>query len=375
MEHITEDVFYRLMLSRALFLKGQELCASLDSISFSQGILCLHDSVDLFLNSCMQHAKVGGVKKNTEPSMMVMYQLLEDKIGNGYNGPLLKLNTVRNNIKHNGIQCDPKANNYIGTIRDFLEETSLEIFQVQFSEFVLIGKIKDESLKSALEGAYRLYQKTQYSEAIHILSSIKFDYFDNQFVSDWRLKDTWLDTSGVQIEGIGKVHLPDDAQIKYKLIEFDVDIRGYERLSGLLLRFGLDRQGKKVRLEGAREYAHEYNWTKANTLFCFDFIVDMILKLQNDPNYDLINYIQVYDTIIEAVKDTAISGMGQGFGDMLYRLKKGDKVPVISCNLNGFHYFVSLFGQSNELLQGVVSSDSVKVTYFVPKEYPDLNEQ
>ncbi len=157
-----------------------------------------------------------------------------------------------------------------------------------------------------------------------------------------------------------------------KLLEKGVDPYLYHRFKNLTPKIGEDESTKELKIEWDKWYGHRGNWNRENCLFCFDFLIDAILKFQGEEyqGYQMIAYSDLFVDMIEA-KDDVVVKVYNSKGPSLeetFELKRGQTLEGFVCDYSESDKSVLVFSASLPFSHiGVIEKSKVKITSIEKK--------
>jgi len=146
-------IIFRLVLAKTLFKSGIELCETrVDVFNFSHGLIALHDALDNFTGAIATQLNIHLRPDSTLIATLNLIQEYEKKSDQAFiiksRNELVQLNTIRNNIKHQGIT--PNINGtktLIEPIVTFFREYSKRYFDLEWEVISLADLIKKDIVK------------------------------------------------------------------------------------------------------------------------------------------------------------------------------------------------------------------------------------
>ena len=111
-KNIRKEVFNRIIFAKKLYKDGELDCnIENDQMIFAKGLLLLHDATENVLGAIADHV---GVKLKDRTYILDYFDLIKkadpQNRNLSYMTQIQNLNTIRNNIKHQGIFPDIKSN-------------------------------------------------------------------------------------------------------------------------------------------------------------------------------------------------------------------------------------------------------------------------
>jgi len=272
-------------------------------------ILSFHDSVELFLQLCLDELSINVTNKENERLTFTGYwSKIEEKVKPlSQKTSMNRLNTARNGFKHHGnIPSKLDIETFRATTNAFFTENCKLIFDIDFAEVSLIDAIKFDRTRETLKQAKLNFEKGRKIECLRdIILSFRYlliDYeqskinrFDqspffsskfipnppNQFLKS--SEDTILKQWANSVkESFGEV------QDVLKILFLGIDYRKYMKYRSIIqpMTVNLSVDGKSCEAI----VLGEISLKKEDLDFCIDFIIESSLKLQefdfeiNKPN-------------------------------------------------------------------------------------------
>lgn len=340
-QQLQQHIIYRLVLAKTIFKKAAEFCEiPSDIFSFSHGLIALHDSLDNFTGAIASQQnlllpqkiylwdtinKIEAHEKIKDPSF-----LLKSK------SEINQLNTIRNNIKHLGIMPDTNSSkNLISPIIIFFKEYSKYFFNLDWEVISLAELIKDPQTRKEIKTVEELIEQGRHKEALDSMAMIKFEVFDELSLKikldpKYDLSPPSEDNKKLRAsenifpkQGDGWFSdLYDRADYLEKGINRDL-MHKFEELTA---KVGVNnsKEWKYIKKHEGQTWA-EPNWTKENALFCYDFLVDAILKNQRKN----VNFIETWVwTIYSIIAKNQIKIFDKS-ENLIYTMNKGEKRSAI----------------------------------------------
>lgn len=255
----------------------------------SASILAFHDSIELFLQLSAEYL-IANPKIKT--NFMDYWPIINQKLSGNqllHKASMIRLNKARVNLKHQG-QLINKSDieTFRVNARDFFEDNTPIIFGINFSEISLIDLIENDEVKQILKDAQDFSSNNNYKESIERLA-IAFDvlildyeksktrYRRSPFSIGENLSFIWTSDLNSDLEKI--VESMKEIQKTIKLLCLNIDYRKYSRFHLLTPRLF---RGKEIY---GKYNVYWYNvkerkFNKEQVEFCFNFIIESALKLQ-----------------------------------------------------------------------------------------------
>lgn len=296
LQKLKPHIIYRLVLAKTIFKKGIQFCdIPNDTFNFSNGLIALHDALDNFAGAIASQLNISLTQKSYLLDILNAIEGCERKTDASFSliskNEIIQLNTIRNNIKHQGIVPNTNhAKGLIVPIISFFQEYSRRYFGLEWEIVSLADLIKDSSIKAQVKTAEDFIEQSKYKEALNEMALIKFKVFEESLLQiELDPKYDFL-----------KPPSEEDKKLRESINIFPGQGRGwfsdlYDRAD--FLEKGIDRNlmrvfenlTAKVGINNNKEWkyilnhSHNWgppNWTKENALFCYDFLIDAIIKNQ-----------------------------------------------------------------------------------------------
>lgn len=251
-------------------------------------LLSFHDSVEMFMKLCSDFK--GGIKVKRDTKFMEYFSLIPDLT---MDAQMQNLNYKRVALKHYGSlpsKLDVEISRANTT--DFLETNTLKIFDVSFDELSLVWLIKYDEVKEYLTKAEQAFITDNYEESI-LNSHIAFSELIICYEADKNLnyetlfhicenmrysgRSIYLDNElDEYIKKVNKALLKIDEAIK--IIGLGIDYKRFVQFNILSPEIQCWPDSGKRFYENFPNKKVKHN--KKNSRFCFDFVIDSALKLQ-----------------------------------------------------------------------------------------------
>ncbi len=353
MVKIPSHIIFRLTFSKVLFKRGVELVdKSNDIFDISQGLVSVHDALDNFAGAVVSHLNISSKKnflmdmlsaiekKETEEKKQDFQLLHKKEIG--------QLNTIRNNIKHNGIKPNIQQSKFlIIPTEEFLDKYSLYYFNLKWGEISMADLVQNAATKADLKESEDMIEKGDFKGALDKIALAKFrefeeeimkrDYFEieehaKSYIESIQPDMAAADNDGWEGKDIfypdGSMFWPDQYE-KNGLLDDSIDRELLKKVEELSAKVGLNNLKDCEYIYKHGENWGKPNWTKENALFCHDVVLDAIIKKQGrDPGFDEKNITYEHDVQI-VNGDLEIKGHDGHGGKITKVLKEGDKYKVI----------------------------------------------
>lgn len=295
LQQLQPHIIYRLVLAKTIFKKAVEFCNNPNNtFNFSHGLIALHDALDNFSGAIASNLNIRLPQESK--LLQTINQIQEHEKTSNPNftfiskNEIAQLNTIRNNIKHQGIVPNTNhAKNLIPPIISFFQKYSRHYFDLEWEIISLADLIEDDTIKKQIKVVEGFIGQGKYKDAFNKMAIIKFKVFDESLLR-------------IRLNSRYDLNPPseDDKKLRESSNIFPGQGRGwfsdlYERTD--FLEKGIDRDllrkfedlTAKVGVNNNKEWkyilnhGHNWglpNWTKENALFCYDFLIDAIIKNQ-----------------------------------------------------------------------------------------------
>lgn len=282
----------RLAVIKQLYLHGIDQSYEVEPMNgFS--ILSFHDSVEMFMKLC---AEQNNVRIDRNVNFGDYFIKMPDL---RCNATMSNLNSKRVNLKHYGTlpsKLDIEISR--ANVTDFFEQNTPIFFGIQYNEISLISLIKYDSVKSYMEMAHSDLTLNKYKESI-TNSQIAFKElmacyeeentkrFHNPFHFTGHLRHIGLFNDIRKIDRDFSHYIDDmkkaieNLEEMSKIIGLGVDYKRYCKfrlLSPYIQMYHSENRRKYHCL--INEEHDNRKCSQRNAQFCFDFVIDSALKLQ-----------------------------------------------------------------------------------------------
>jgi hypothetical protein len=330
------NIIFRLVLAKTLFKSGLEFCnTKVDDYNFSHGLIALHDALDNFTGAIVTHLNITLPQEGKFITTLNLIQEYEKKANPSFilisRNELVQLNTLRNNIKHQGIIPNIKhTKTLIAPILAFFREYSQRYFNLEWDFISLVDLIKKDTVKAALKKVEDLINRAKYKEALNEMAIIKFQVFDEQLM---RIKfdPKWhFGSRSEKAEELRKsrnIFLEHDDDVfsdlydRTKFLERGINRTLMDKFEALTAKVGINNLADwKYLLKHDRNWG-KINWTREISIFCFDFLIDAIIKYQGRDYEVKQKWIYEYPRI-RAKDDLKLYDKDH---KLVYTMKKGEE--------------------------------------------------
>lgn len=298
---IRNEVYNRIILAKMLLCAGTDACENKrDRMTFTKGILLLHDAAEATLGAVADHLHAPLKDKS---ALLDYYNFIQGtdpaKRTVPYKRQMINLNTLRNNAKHQGILPDPITNSHFPTTVSALINDLCETYlELDFSTVSLKSLIKSERVRRLVDSAEEDIKKGKIENALVALA-FAIHYVCEDF--PFRLFVPKDDKSPLLLP---KTHTIEHT---VKLIQHGVDPYLYNRFKTLTPMLAMEKKTGNIIHWWDQHYGHPANWIPENANFCLDFCIDTVLKFQRDEDarFRLIAYTDVFEDMVEATEEKA----------------------------------------------------------------------
>ncbi len=296
LQQLESHIMFRLVLARTLFKSGLENCSTnVDIFNFSHGLVSLHDAVDNFTGAIATHLNINlpqDSKLITTINLIRDHEKVKDSafvlIGRD---EIVQLNTLRNNIKHQGII--PNINHsrtLLGSITSFFQEYSRRYFDLEWEFISLTDLIKKDATKDSVKKVEEMIEQGKYKDALDKLAIIKFQVFE-ELALKVRLnpnRDLFPPSDDTKKLRVSNNIFPGqhsswwltDVYDRARLLEKGIDRNLMNRFEELTANVGFNNAEKLDYILDHGTNWGELNWTREISVFCLDFLVDSIIRNQ-----------------------------------------------------------------------------------------------
>lgn len=368
---IREEVFNRIIFAKKLYKDGELACnIGNDQMVFAKGLLLLHDATENALGAIADHLGAG-LKGNKY--ILDYFELIKKadthKRTLPYMIPIRNLNTIRNNIKHQGILPDIKSNaHFPSTVYQLITDICQTYLGLDFSSLSLKNLIRDKKVLKFINRAEKEIADGKIRESLISLAYAM--YYICESSSTFVLPLFFKQKELIFTEPYGSDQTID-------LLENRVDPYLYHRFKNLTPVIGKNTKTYELTYWWDKTFGHPANWTGRNAKFCLDFCIDTALKYQRekDEGYTIIDYRSVFKDIIEPVGKEAVFwnqskhppeiASPLGPRKRVFTLKKGDLIVGYAYDHKDTLDEWEIYSD-DERLKGIffifVSKEEVKVT-------------
>lgn len=326
---IHSTILDRLVSARTLLEhSGPRLNPNSDSRAVALAIVLSQDAAELALKAIADQLNIQATKDFAFPRLV---EEIQSKLGIA--APVVnylkRLNAARVSFKHEGNLPDPRTwFDAADLTSEYLNEICKLVFSIPLTEIDLIHLIRDTHVVALLQGAQREQKHGRFKEALEEIAQAL--------------------NAARNIFPLGLVVVPGnpDSQLALLLSGYGVDPASFIVMQQLLPKF--DFLGKLS--WNRNDTGHLGNWNDENIRFCFETVVDLILRLQGaqprpQPKkfYDIFREVltvKVEYPTISGAQEVHLPGSSHPksfLGKPLEGVSKGDKIygRVSICDSNG----------------------------------------
>lgn len=293
----------QLLLSKVLFMKGQEFLKNDDEISCGIAVSLFQDSSEMLLRAIAKHvdADVGENDK---------YMQFWDKIkkapkGNDKDVPkraqMTEVNKARVNFKHYGHTPNPKLAVRLGDYTEnFMRESMSLFFNVNYDNVSMADRIANINVRDKIKDAEQSYKDEEYENCIvscavaEILATVLLDKILPSSVAE-RQKYTLYDTSSfdLKLKEVIDALLSDFSNQRMLILTalLNISITDYIKFKNITPHVNLTNSGK--------EYIHfgrQTNFDDKDSIFCLNFVINYALAVEKTiENIEQTSLYKFYD--------------------------------------------------------------------------------
>ncbi len=266
----------------------------------SASILAFHDAIELFLQLSVEFLNAN---PKTDIKFIAYWEIINQKLSGNqllHKASMIRLNKARVNLKHHGQlinKSDIEA--FRVNSKNFFEDNTPIVFGIDFSEISLIDLIENDEVKQILKDAQDFSKNRQYKEALERLAIAFY-----VLISDYEKSKTYWGKApfliGEEIIKMGTydqdydlehdleyiVNSLKEIQKAIKFLFLNIDYRKYAKFFLLTPRIfrgkTLVNEDKRIynKYNALWDYVIEKKFNDDSVEFCFNFIIESALKLQ-----------------------------------------------------------------------------------------------
>ncbi len=303
LKNIRKEVLNRILFAKKLYKDGESACnIENDQMIFSKGLLLLHDATENVLGAIADHL---GAELKGNKYILDYFELIKkadtDKRTLPYMIQIRNLNTIRNNIKHQGMLPDIKNNaHFPSTVYQLITDICQTYLSLDFNSISLKNLIRDKKVLKFINIAGKEIEDGMIKEGLLCLA------FAMYYICE---SSTTLAVPGYLFKQEEVIYTkPYGSEQTIDLLQNRVDPYLYHRFKNLTPLIGKNTKTHKLTYYWDKDYGHPANWTERNAKFCLDFCIDTALKYQRekDEGYTILNYQFVFVDIIEPAGKEAV---------------------------------------------------------------------
>ena len=381
------EILFRLTLAKALYNAAISACSTdVDNNKFALGLIGLHDAVDNFLGASVNQFNLNKGKGYLKDSLDAIEGHLKS-VNKALicKSEILKLNTLRNDIKHQGITPDIQTNKtLVKSVEAFLIKCTKEFFSLDWNTISLSDLIKKNEIREMVKDIELLIENEKYKEAMYKMAIVKFDVFDRNLL-EIQCNPKW-DLGGPSKSRVefrkqspifpSRDYL-NDFDHRLNLIEMSIDPRSFRILEEYTAKVGFDNASKR---NVVLEYNHNWcppNWTSENAVYCYNLLVDLILKNQDNNSlfrrqknfrteYEvrILNAIQIFDKNGESIGKVEVS-------EKIYNAIIFDYIDGCWQNFKA-DFWISLYDETGEIIGGYATDQDKDKIEFLKSNYVEI---
>lgn len=260
----------------------------------SASILMFHDSIELFLQLSTEYLNAS---TSTSINFMKYFDIINQKLVGqqvSQKPSMNRLNRARVSLKHYGMRpTESEIETYRINAMSFFEDNTPIVFGIEFSDISMIDLVENDDVKNILKDVENFSKNEQYKNALeHIVVAFDIlitDYEKNKkhfgksvFIAggDLPRKFAFADDNRKYKNEFDKlIKSIKEIQTALKILGFNIDYRKYIKFHLLtpMLFHGKDIYDK---YDAFWSFEKKEAFTKEDVEFCFNFIIESALKLQ-----------------------------------------------------------------------------------------------
>lgn len=175
----------QLLLSKVLFLNGQDFLKRNDAISYGVAISMFQDSAEVLLRAIIKHVDAD-VKEN-EPFTSLWAKILsaknnKNKIEVPFKSQMIEVNKARVSFKHFGHLPDSVlAFKFLDFTENFLRQSMKLFFDVNFDTMSMAELIKNKGIRDEIKKAEQWYAEGKYKECVEACTMAEIEISDQLY--------------------------------------------------------------------------------------------------------------------------------------------------------------------------------------------------
>jgi len=217
---IREEVFKRIIFAKKLYKDGELACnIGNDQMVFAKGLLLLHDATENALGAIADHLGAG---LKGDKYILQYFDLIKKadihKKTLPYMTQIRNLNTIRNDIKHQGIIPDIKSNaHFPSTVYQLITDICQTYLKLDFNSISLINLLRARILKKIMEQAEVSLKEKKYRECQINCRKVLYLVFEKQFdIRPFEKYDKDIQSKSALTRALSRPHSPAPKHAKNK---------------------------------------------------------------------------------------------------------------------------------------------------------------
>jgi len=370
-----QEVIDRLLVAKDLLGRIRFLPITRpDRVTLAMYILSSHDAAELTFAAIASHINV--LPDRNKSYLMDYISAFKQKYPNGEvpgRDFFSQLNSVRVNIKHQGIFPDYKQWCHVGErTYDYLSECTEKYMKILFDDLDESALLADENVKSLYDEARISFEQDNYKATLEKIGQAFYMLFESN-------------------KALRNLHVGDPrAEDAIKLSAFGINSNDFLALQEFLPAVYKDLKSNPKIVWHQEKFGHPANWNENSADFCLRTFLHVAIRIQEAEWIPgAIEFSTLYEHKITAIADEVeiVQEPPQYLVDPGERkvvriLKKGESLRGLvskPSELSSMLYLnrkkkdVVTFINLEEKLSGDIETDKVKIT-CVPKEHPVIKE-
>ncbi len=264
-------------------------------------VLTFHDAIELFL---ILGSEVHDIKTKNTVSILDYWELFKDKKGItlSQKEAVRNLNRARYNLKHHGLlPSDDHIEGFRATVTNFFEENTFKIFRIDFSNISLAEIVANKEAREYLKKAEKSIKSNKKKAFLNICDAYRCLIRDSEGIN----LDLTISTPDETLSEIERKYRHGNL-IRYAIKEFASEIESslhevfsevqdilnaltlginyekYKRFKKIIQKYGVTIAPSKVlRIRRTIDGDDPLDKiTEDEVEFCFDFVIDLALSIQ-----------------------------------------------------------------------------------------------
>ncbi len=308
---MNQNILYRLVLAKSLFQNAITSCdTEHDVYQFSQGIIGIHDALDNFAGALCSYLNISlNSRRSYLVNMVDEIENFEKQADPNFSlwskNEIRQINTLRNNIKHQGVMPNiTQSKTLITPIQNFFEKSCNRFLGIDWLAVSMADLIQSDEIRNMIKETEKLISQNKFKEALNQLAIVKFEVFDKQSLK-YEVDPIWprdeeerekrkakyanrkniflVDIKNEQAKESAFGNFFSDTYEKFRFIEKGISKDLLERFKDLTAEVGINNtQEWDLILRHSTHYWGKANWTRENALYCYNFLIDAIVKDQRN---------------------------------------------------------------------------------------------